>query len=293
MSIGKSIPTIGKAKTGEVASVFILVALILLRILYLGGIRLLTRPDYPDWLLPSEMILTYTLTAALIYLQRHRLAIFHITTMSLVLFLFAPLLEPVVSYATGNWIRWPYSLVFRSSVVVVAIVLSVLLVMSRKQLRLGCERPYWIAIGVIAGVILALAYGLYFEFQDFGRIGVRDSILKPPATISDAVTSCFVQLINAAIMEEPLFRGFLWGYLRKWGLSDFRILVTQTFLFWAAHIYYLGLIPFSFWILVPSAGIVFGVLAWRSRSIAPGLVAHSIVNGLTSFVSARTFYFWW
>lgn len=274
-------------------SVLILVSLVGLRIFYLGGIRLFTRPDYPDWLLPSEMFLTYLLTASLIYLQRDRLVDFHITRVSLLLFICAPILEPLLSLLMHEWIQWPYSNLFRISVGIVAIVLSALIFFSRKDIKLSPDRFQWILLSLIFGVFMAFAYGFYIEFSDFGRIGVRDVILKPPATLSYAVVLLSAQLVNASIMEEPLFRGFLWGYLRKWGLTDIKILVVQTILFWMAHIYYLGQVAFSFWILVPTAGIIFGILAWRSRSIAPSIIAHAIVNGLTQIVSSRTFYFWW
>jgi membrane protease YdiL (CAAX protease family) len=274
-------------------SVGILVALVLIRILYLGGVRYLTRPDYPEWLLPSEMFATYLLTAWLIYLQRNRLHEFHITACSIVLFITAPIFEPAVSYMTQNWISWPYSALFRIGVLVTAAFLAVFLWRYRHDVRARHDKLSWIALAIVAGILFGLASGFYFEYQQFGRIFVRDVILKSPSNLRDLVAVYCMQMMNAAVMEEPLFRGFLWGYLHARGMSDRRILLVQTLMFSVAHIYYLGVQPFSFWILVPSAGLMFGYLAWKSRSITPSLVAHSIVNSLPGFIYARILYFWW
>ncbi|WP_161796471.1 CPBP family glutamic-type intramembrane protease [Desulfosporosinus acididurans] len=46
-----------------------------------------------------------------------------------------------------------------------------------------------------------------------------------------------VQLNSAAILEEPLFHGFFWGYLKNWGWKESWIWLTQAGLFVIGHIY--------------------------------------------------------
>jgi membrane protease YdiL (CAAX protease family) len=292
-SVSTPTPSQRSQGTPERLSSAILLVLLLIRVVYLGGGRLLTQPDTPSWLLPSEMVLTYPLTSALIYLQRYRLGDFHITQLSLLLFLGAPFAEPLVGLLTRGWVDWPFEIPFRLTVSATAVVLVILLWKSRTEVKHAKDRLRWIIIALALGLVIALVYGWYFEYTAFGRIGVRDIIRKPPATLSDMVLLLSIQMMNAAVMEEPLFRGFLWGYLRRWNLSNPIIWLIQGSLFWLAHIYYLGQVPFSFWLLVPSAGLIFGWLAWRSHSIAPGLLTHTLVNGLTMIVSTRTLYFWW
>jgi membrane protease YdiL (CAAX protease family) len=89
----------------------------------------------------------------------------------------------------------------------------------------------------------------------------------------------------AGIGKEPFFRGFLWGSLRKTGLKDIWIWLAQAGLFWLGHAYALLYTPFSFWLIVPVGGLVLGLLAWRSRSIAPSMVAHGLANGLSQFMA--------
>ena len=43
--------------------------------------------------------------------------------------------------------------------------------------------------------------------------------------------------------------------------------------------------PLSFWLIVPITGLVFGLLAWRFRSIASSMASHALVNGLAPFIS--------
>ena len=92
------------------------------------------------------------------------------------------------------------------------------------------------------------------------------------------------QMLFAGIIEEPFFRGFLWGALRKAGWKDPWIWLTQAGLFWLAHFYYLGKAPWSTWLIVPAGGLVLGWLAWRSCSIASSILAHGCYNGFGQIV---------
>jgi membrane protease YdiL (CAAX protease family) len=92
------------------------------------------------------------------------------------------------------------------------------------------------------------------------------------------------QMLFAGIIEEPFFRGFLWGALRKAGWRDHWILLAQAGLFWLGHFYYAGKAPWSFWLAIPAGGLVLGLLAWRSRSIATSMLAHGCMNGFGQIV---------
>ena len=284
---------LSRSLTDDHLSFSILIALLLLRLIYLGGGRLLTQPDTPTWLLPSEMVLTYLLTSILIYRQRDYLKGYHITRLSLFLFLAAPFNEIMVILLTNERVHWPYGNLFRIGSLIIACVLVLLLWRSRREVDSSPDRFPWVILGLVVGTVLAVAYGWYFEYESFGDIMVKDVIRKPPATLTDLVSMLSTQFINASVMEEPLFRGFFWGYLRQRGLNNLQILLVQGGLFWLAHIYYLGRVAFSFWVLIPSVGLIFGWLAWRSRSIAPSLLAHTLINALTPLISGRTLYFWW
>jgi membrane protease YdiL (CAAX protease family) len=85
----------------------------------------------------------------------------------------------------------------------------------------------------------------------------------------------------AALSEEPLFRGFLWGYLRQTGLREVWIWLIQAGLFALGHLYYIVIYPFSLWVVVPTGALWFGLMAWRSRTIASSMLVHALTNSLS------------
>jgi len=90
-----------------------------------------------------------------------------------------------------------------------------------------------------------------------------------------------IQFFVAATAEEPLFRGLLWGYLKRLGRSDWVILVVQALLFFVCHAYYARPGLYANWGSTLFMGFVFGIAAWKTRSILPSMIAHALVNGLT------------
>ena len=52
-----------------------------------------------------------------------------------------------------------------------------------------------------------------------------------------------------------------------------------------AHVYYVVRAPLSFWVIVPLSGLLFGLLAWRSRSIGSSMVAHGFTNAIGDLVA--------
>jgi membrane protease YdiL (CAAX protease family) len=92
-----------------------------------------------------------------------------------------------------------------------------------------------------------------------------------------------VQMAWAATNEEPMFRGILWGYLRDKGFADKQVWLIQAGIFWLAHISHLGSSVISFFLVLP-AGLLFGWLAMRSKSIASSMVAHSLLNASANLV---------
>lgn len=101
--------------------------------------------------------------------------------------------------------------------------------------------------------------------------------------------SFIIQLSNAAVTEEPFFRVFLWGLLKKTNWKDSWICLFQAALFMLGHIRYLGKANYSFFILVPIAALILGLLAWRSKSIGTSMITHALINSVGSIVA----YFTW
>ena len=99
-------------------------------------------------------------------------------------------------------------------------------------------------------------------------------------TLVKALYAFVYQLGMAAVSEEPLFRGFLWGHLRKLNWREIWIWLFQAGLFSLAHIYYLWSYPISFWLIVPFGGLVPGP-GWHGARvrIATSMATHGAMNG--------------
>ena len=86
-------------------------------------------------------------------------------------------------------------------------------------------------------------------------------------------------MTNAAVWEEPLFRGFLWGYLRLAKWKNVWIWLFQAVLFTLGHVYYLrseAFVPWLIRMLLPS--LLIGFIAWRAGSIFASMVTHGTFN---------------
>lgn len=80
----------------------------------------------------------------------------------------------------------------------------------------------------------------------------------------------FLVAVSPGICEELFFRGLLQGGFRRIGMWP-AILVT-AFLFGIAHGSIYRMLPVTF------LGVVIGYLAWQSKSVVPGMLAHAINN---------------
>ena len=100
-----------------------------------------------------------------------------------------------------------------------------------------------------------------------------NSLLQPESMLGFILLILAIVII-APIGEELLFRGFLQQILEhKWNDTTKSILVTALVFaiihmnaYWFIQIYFLG--------------ILLGFLAWKTKSVIPSLILHSVNNGL-------------
>jgi len=257
-----------------------LVFLLALRFLLLGGIRFVTWPDYPEWLLPVYEVATYLLVAALFYVCRNRLSEYHTTPLALALFILAPLLAPS-GFRMADLMFRPVDWLVCGAQAIIGVALAAALLRKQAQpLTLGRDRPTYLLLSAAVGILLGLTFGSYFLVHQYGQqLAFRQATLIPGGILS-LIGLAIIQLHGAAILEEPLFRGLGWGGLRDLGLNDLAVFLLQAALFSVSHIYYVRFAPFSMWLLVPSVGLALGLLAWRTRSIAATMIAHALINAI-------------
>lgn len=130
----------------------------------------------------------------------------------------------------------------------------------------------WVTAGLVYLALLPFLGSLDAVFDAFAFIG-SDGGRLASAGLVVAVLSLARAIVITPLAEELLFRGALFGWLRRWWPAWATILVT-TVVFSAMHAI-LALMPAVF---------VFGIVtAWmreRTGSIVPGFVTHIANNAL-------------
>jgi membrane protease YdiL (CAAX protease family) len=227
---------------------FLLLGLLILRLPYLAVVGTLFDSP-PIWLYLSFIIGTYLLTALLIYAERERLQAFWFDLSSAIIFLCQTYL-----FLGG---------------------IGLFAAMRRKQARFPAPPSgvlRWTLAGGLLGVLLELMV-LYL------KLNPPQERSTEPATLGFLFFAVITQMTNAAVWEEPLFRGFLWGYLRLAKWKNAWIWLFQAGLFTLGHVYYLRVEPFGSWfirIIIPS--LLLGLIAWCARSITASMVTHGCIN---------------
>jgi len=251
--------------------------------------------------LPPFEVSTYFLTACLIWRERERLADFNINTLAIAiiilfkpietivwLFLALPQVSPAFTHPLSLTI---WTIVMSLAIWIIAIGLLVALRRSHTRLpKIQTPSFRWFIIGAAVCVVNGLLSGYPMSFQ----IDKSELMAGKPELLLGllmVVISFVNQVGAAAVTEEPAFRGFLWGHLRKMNWPEGWIWLFQAGVFWLVHIYHLRSAPFSFWIVVPKDALILGLLAWRSRSIVASIAAHAAGNALGYAIGCTIAYY--
>lgn len=224
------------------------------------------------WGLAFYELATYVLTAFLIWWERDELAVIHVDGLAVALIVF---FKPAQTLVLRYWgIDTPLTFPHPASLLIwlAALLLAVSLEpAARDHAPVGWTTATWVAFGLLAGLSLS-------ALANLDAFRHAQNLVPLPALSASAGLAFFYQMGFAAVSEEPLFRGFLWGYLRRVGWSDARVWLSQALLFMLAHLYFINALHIQFWLIVPAGGLILGLFAWRSRSIAPGMLAHAAYN---------------
>lgn len=259
----------------------LLAGLLFLRLPVLAGIGYVVQPP---WLDPLYEVGTYVLTLALIWWERDRLARFHIDALAIAIIIFLKPLQTLflMVHPEGSALAFPG---IPSLILWIGAAMMFFAIRKTRPDLLKVQKTSWrwFGIGILVGIGKALVLGYPLALQmDAGSLPAQPSLL---GELLPVLPLFVYQLAYAAVPEEPLFRGFLWGHLRQAGWHEWGIWLFQALLFMLGHIYYLPHMPLSFWIIVPAGALVNGLLVWKSRTIASSMAAHGLSNVLTMTVA--------
>jgi len=206
---------------------------------------------------------TYLCTGILLCRNIANLDQYCISIPALVLFLSSPIMA-IISNPND-----PTS-IFRLAM---AAVFTVLIIRKRKEMsavKNNARTIFRNCLIVIASVVVTSVLFAWLR----GFSGTESTV-----TLSMLTNGLMFQLSFAAVMEEPLFRGFLWGSFRQLGLADIWVCIIQAVLFWLAHIYYFNT-GINFWVIIPIGSFILGWVVMKTKSITYSMVTHTFMNTL-------------
>jgi membrane protease YdiL (CAAX protease family) len=282
--------TIKNTRMHQIVSWSLIIGLFLLRIPLLG---------FGDWLAraPWENVVcqigTYLLTAIFLLWECKNLKDFHVDALALwLIVLFKPVMTLILNFwgITDPFNPFNFPNIPSLLIWIIAIGLAIALWTQRKNLpKFEWKSLGWFGIGILIGIGSAILLAIPTAFQ-VDRVS--------PATFWSFInmgllTAFCYQIGYAAILEEPFFRGFLWGMLRKAGWKEVWIWLFQAALFMLGHIFYLGRANgfLSFFIVIPACGLILGLIAWKSRRISASMAAHATINDLTVLIGGLAAYY--
>jgi len=223
-------------------------------------------------------ISTYFLTAGLIWWERDRLADYHIDGLALFLIIS---LRPLQTLILNFWkVDSPLAFPHPLGLVIWGISLSLLIAFAYKGFkptRVTRGSLNWLVVGILIGTFISIGENMHTFSSMLSNARASQISLLP--ILSSTSLNLVYHLGFAPINEEPLFRGFLWGYLRQLKWREVSIWFFQAVLFTSAHVYFAKQYPVMFWVFIPGAALALGLLTWRARSIAPAMLAHGLING--------------
>lgn len=167
----------------------------------------------------------------------------------------------------------------------VMILISILLfIFVRNSIRTMASITFsnwkWAVTGAVCGIALSIIMGVLIRL-------VAPMEIPLPKFDYTLLLAFPYQLGFAASIEEPLYRGILWGELRrstKWKIAW--IVLFQAFVFMLAHgVVFLAVPTYPAYLVIFTGGIVFGLLVYYSRSITASMTAHAFYNGFGLFTA--------
>jgi membrane protease YdiL (CAAX protease family) len=144
---------------------------------------------------------------------------------------------------------------------------------------------HWAVLGIVVSAAMLVL------ITQFGLL-LRHTWLTAPlfhnSLVVAVIGNIIKQLSITTVPEEILFRGFVWGYLRRKGWGENKIIWTQGVLFWLIHFSRLGT-PFSFFVIIPVLTVISSQLTKRSKQVFPAILSHTIINVVSAILNLTAF----
>jgi hypothetical protein len=154
-----------------------------------------------------------------------------------------------------------------------------------KKPNIPITKLRWVLIGIAISTIMVILISVV-------ELAIRDSWKIMPLYRNSMFSTVSGEIIRefsfGALIEEILFRGFLWGYLKDHGLTDNKVFWVQGIVFWLFHISRI-FTPFTFFLVVPLLTIIQSKLTLHSKQLFPAIISHVIVNVVSTMLNLASY----
>jgi membrane protease YdiL (CAAX protease family) len=212
---------------------------LLIRIILIQLLEYFFNPLPPSAVISIQLVM-YLLIIALLVQTRNDWETNNIDRFSVLLILFGGILLGL------NFSRSIFALF--ASIIFIAITVWVFFKFHRLNnlsLRINRSDVIFMITGFVSGLLLSLLFSIpAILFPQNGQLNQR--MYQWAAILLSFAVNFFFHFSNAAILEEPIYRGFLWGYFRSLRWKNLSILLMTTGIFWLSHINYLDNPPSCF-----------------------------------------------
>jgi membrane protease YdiL (CAAX protease family) len=243
----------------------ILVIICLVGLDYLSGI--FTKFQFNIlWFGVTYDLLGYLLLLIILIEQKKNLGLNNVDSFSLILLVLFHTSAYYSNYSSG--LKNIMALVN----LLIAIIFSVIFIKNKNKdiSQFSIKQIFVLLIGLIVGLCIAI-----FKIQ----LNNSDLLILASKNPIPFINSIIVSLSVFAIREEFIYRGVIWGYLRRKGVNDWWIIVTSSLVWVFAHSNIYGNTPEL--INFIGLGIIFGILVKVTKSINISIGVHA---GYSSFL---------
>lgn len=224
--------------------------------------------------------LTYVLTISLIIYERKNLSKFNITTSTIILLGVMPFIAFTLRFWSSRWFeKTSFDFLNYVSLIFAGILLILFftskLTLTKENIKKTLVNTIFVLIMACITIIIMSGISSIGKFKDL--------------EFSKILPAFVFQVYMAAMSEEPLFRGFIWGYLRDFKWKEFYILIFQSALFMFGHIYYFtaflsGTMPIFIFIRTFIAAFIFGLMVMKTKTISSSIITHGLINSICQFL---------
>lgn len=184
------------------------------------------------------------------------------------------------AFALGQWSLLPRYLLLAALTATGLVVVLVLFGVLIRWFDRGGLSLAWQSLGGFLPVNSLFPHAVWDLLQHQRQGPALGTSLSPWRVLGTFLT----WMSSSAVIEEPVYRGFLLGYLvHKRGWDAPKAIVAQAILFTLSHPHTLSK-PLVFFIALPLSGIVYGWLTIRTRNISTSMFSHALHNTIVSLI---------